>query len=508
MSIIHLIFLLPFLLTSRVNAFVVAPQMHPLTPCGNAPHSIASPFRILPLSLSPVVDPMFPVATSTPSTMDPLLTYFLQTLITNGVPALLSIVVFGFLAWQLRSISSNNEDNQRSRNTSPLSLLYDDLYGDQDQDPFQKPRGFFGSSSRPSPFRAPYELPKNTGVPKRQYIQVTHLNPKYDSYQYSITAATSSKATAARDYRRAAWERAWGKVTDTLAPQQIQQLQQAEQEFLKEALRKQKEIQSVTVALQRNTMDESMKKLGMESVYQLDPPAVLSNETTTETTVSHDNPQFNWNRRSKKASTSTLAALQAELMQMELKFLQKVVALVGPTQAAAVRTALLGNGGEGLAASLLLGSEARPLTRLLVGTDASSSIETKKKNVYVLRFPGDLNASQVASLREEITAILQSAPRAGIDEVVLVLQTGGGTVTGYGLAAAQLQRLKKAQLRLTIAVEQVAASGGYMMACIADHIVASPFAVLGSIGVISDIPNVYERLKNEGIEFQTVTAGK
>merc|ERR1712151_856818 len=79
---------------------------------------------------------------------------------------------------------------------------------------------------------------------------------------------------------------------------------------------------------------------------------------------------------------------------------------------------------------------------------------------------------------------------------------------GYGLAAAQLLRLKEMGIRLTIAVEQVAASGGYMMTCVADKIVSSPFAVLGSIGVISDVPNVYERLKKEGIEFQTITAGK
>jgi membrane-bound ClpP family serine protease len=213
----------------------------------------------------------------------------------------------------------------------------------------------------------------------------------------------------------------------------------------------------------------------------------------------------NNNNNKKKASTSLLASLQAELVQTELKFLQKVIQIVGPDHAAAIRTVLLGSGnggGEGITPLLLSSSSERPLTRLL-GEAAAT-----KKNVYVIRFPGDLNASQVATLREEITAILQSQPRPQIDEVVLVLQTGGGTVTGYGLAAAQLQRIKKAQIRLTIAVEQVAASGGYMMACIADHIVASPFAVLGSIGVISDVPNVYERLKNEGIEFQTVTAGK
>ena len=91
---------------------------------------------------------------------------------------------------------------------------------------------------------------------------------------------------------------------------------------------------------------------------------------------------------------------------------------------------------------------------------------------------------------------------------MLVLNTGGGTVTGYGLAAAQLTRLRDAGLKLTVCVEQVAASGGYMMACTADRLVASPFAVLGSIGVISEVPNVYERLKKEGIQFETVTAGK
>ncbi|KAJ1615874.1 peptidase family S49-domain-containing protein [Pavlovales sp. CCMP2436] len=128
--------------------------------------------------------------------------------------------------------------------------------------------------------------------------------------------------------------------------------------------------------------------------------------------------------------------------------------------------------------------------------------------VYVLSFDGDIQASQVSSLREEVTAVLREAS-AG-DEVVLKLNTGGGTVTGYGLAASQLERVKLANLTLTICVEQVAASGGYMMACVASpgRLFASPFAVLGSIGVISEQPNVFRRLKKEGIVFLTVTAGK
>ena len=128
------------------------------------------------------------------------------------------------------------------------------------------------------------------------------------------------------------------------------------------------------------------------------------------------------------------------------------------------------------------------------------------RSLFVVDFPGDVGASQVQFLREEVSAIVRQAKEG--DEALVVLQSGGGTVTGYGLAAAQLVRLKKKGVKVTIAVEQVAASGGYMMACTGDKIVASPFAVLGSIGVISDQPNVYERLKREGVEFSTVTAGK
>ena len=97
---------------------------------------------------------------------------------------------------------------------------------------------------------------------------------------------------------------------------------------------------------------------------------------------------------------------------------------------------------------------------------------------------------------------------SGQDEVLVVLQSGGGTVTGYGLVAAQLLRIKDAGLRLTVAVEQVAASGGYMVACVGDTIVCSPFAVVGSIGVVQEIPNFYDRLKREGVEFHEITAGE
>jgi serine protease SohB len=125
---------------------------------------------------------------------------------------------------------------------------------------------------------------------------------------------------------------------------------------------------------------------------------------------------------------------------------------------------------------------------------------------FVLDFKGDLRASAVASLREEVSAILAAA-RPG-DRVLLRLESGGGMVNAYGLAAAQLLRLRAAQLHLTVLVDQVAASGGYLMAVTAHEIVASPFALVGSIGVVAQIPNFNRWLRERHIDFEQFTAGK
>jgi signal peptide peptidase SppA len=204
-------------------------------------------------------------------------------------------------------------------------------------------------------------------------------------------------------------------------------------------------------------------------------------------------------------------AINTDIFLLELDFVRSVVEVLGPDRADAIRTTIVGNSIGGGAGTLLRTLKERPLASVLSslhgGTnDGDGGGHHRRKNLYVTRFPGDVTASQLNELREEVTGILRSALPG--DEALLVLQSGGGTVTGYGLAAAQLQRFKAKGMRLTVCVEQVAASGGYMMCCTADKIVASPFAVLGSIGVISEIPNAYERLQREGIEFQTITAGK
>lgn len=126
--------------------------------------------------------------------------------------------------------------------------------------------------------------------------------------------------------------------------------------------------------------------------------------------------------------------------------------------------------------------------------------------LYVLDFSGDIKATQVEQLREEISAILTLATPK--DEVVLRLESPGGSVNGYGLAASQLQRLRDKQIPLTICIDKIAASGGYLMACLGQQIIAAPFAIIGSIGVVAQMPNFHRWLQKNDIDVELLTAGE
>ena len=131
---------------------------------------------------------------------------------------------------------------------------------------------------------------------------------------------------------------------------------------------------------------------------------------------------------------------------------------------------------------------------------------TDRLRLYVMNFDGDMKASATDHLREEISAVLGVA-RSG-DEVLIRLESGGGMVHSYGFAASQLQRIRDAGIQLTVAVDKVAASGGYMMACVANRILAAPFAVIGSIGVLAQIPNFHRLLRKANVDFEQLTAGE
>ncbi|MCS6128147.1 protease SohB [Shewanella baltica] len=131
--------------------------------------------------------------------------------------------------------------------------------------------------------------------------------------------------------------------------------------------------------------------------------------------------------------------------------------------------------------------------------------DTSTGKVFVIDFKGSIDAAEVASLREEISAILAIAEKG--DEVVVNVESGGGMVHGYGLASSQLDRLRQAEIPLTVCVDKVAASGGYMMACVANKIYAAPFAIVGSIGVVAQLPNFNRLLKKHEIDYEQHTAG-
>lgn len=130
----------------------------------------------------------------------------------------------------------------------------------------------------------------------------------------------------------------------------------------------------------------------------------------------------------------------------------------------------------------------------------------EKPHVYVLEFSGDVKASEVENLRQEVNALLTVLKKG--DEVVLNLESPGGMVHTYGLAASQLSRIKASGATLTVAVDKVAASGGYLMACVADKIIAAPFAIIGSIGVLAQVPNIHNLLKKYDIDYDIYTAGE
>jgi len=159
-----------------------------------------------------------------------------------------------------------------------------------------------------------------------------------------------------------------------------------------------------------------------------------------------------------------------------------------------------------LNANILQKDELKKLKKEEKVKQKQKNAEDRKKRVYVINFHGDIRASGVSSLREEITAILTVATPD--DEVFVRLESAGGVVHGYGLAASQLMRIREKNIPLTAAVDKVAASGGYMMACVANRVLAAPFAIVGSIGVVAQLPNFHKVLKKHDVDFEQFTAGE
>ena len=160
---------------------------------------------------------------------------------------------------------------------------------------------------------------------------------------------------------------------------------------------------------------------------------------------------------------------------------------------------------DGLRHALLPKAERKRLSKQR-RREAKAAKDRRRKRVFVMDFRGDIRASGTASLREEVSAVLAVAESG--DEVLLRLENAGGLVHEHGFAASQLARIREAGLPLTVAVDKVAASGGYLMACVAERIIAAPFAIVGSIGVLAQIPNFRRLLDERGVTVEQVKAGR
>lgn len=474
-----------------------------------------------------------------------LVSYLIEKLIDAGIPAVFWIIIIFFAAKSFRDGRKFDEERERQNlaigGESAVAELYDDLYtdGDSSQQSSSPMELFRRLREKQQNQNKRIGSKRNLGIPSEQFIKVKRINDKFNSFDYSLTSALKSKAYAAAQLRSKNFDMALRRATDSsLLPftrAEKTDLLKEESDFLRRGAPIVDDIASIQRLLTETVIRDEMSKMDI-SLGEIDPypktnsssemnvtnhttssplaKAITSNSTTTTKAKSKSKEK---EKALVKDNMKQLEKLNTELMEVELSFIRSVIEIMGPDRANGIRAAILGNleGAAGAAAGSLLRSlQERPLSVLLssIGyTDENEQQQNqKKKSLFVTEFNGDGSASQVEFFREEVTAILRASSSSSNndDEALVILQSPGGTVTGYGLAAAQLKRFKDHGMKLTICVEQVAASGGYMMCCIGDRIIASPFAVLGSIGVISELPNVYERLKTEGIEFQTVTAGK
>merc|ERR1740136_335359 len=307
--------------------------------------------------------------------------------------------------------------------------------------------------------------------------------------EYTVTASTTSTVEAARAQRRRDLSRRFGDELGDLGDAALAGVAAAEVTWRKKAAGP-----AEAAAAARADIRAISVRLGGESAPKSAVGDELSRDEKDLAALERSLERKKLEKKKGRAEKA-LAAAQRRGLELEASFLT-------------VASEALGEGAwEKRAALAKLVAAPVSWDPTDVPLPHNAGLRSGKR-AFVLNFEGDTAPAQTASLREEVTAIVRSADAARGDTVVLRLVSGGGSVTGYGLAMAQLLRLKEAGLHLTVCVEQVAASGGYMMACVADKIVASPFAVLGSIGVITQIPNVYERLNKEGVVYQTVTAGE
>jgi serine protease SohB len=434
----------------------------------------------------------------------------------------LIIMIKGSLSGGVMSLFSFGSSPDSANKPTKISPFYaemrSDLYGDELQ--FRKPEneeklGLLSILFGPKPVEL--TLPQNTGIPQTQRIVMSNLNREYESFRYSVKAATTSKVQASYEFAQISFQRALEKTLSRITcMQDVHSLTILEENYLKEAnslIDTKDSLKKALIGPDSDTFEND------EQCIETKPPVLVSNylsmpnnetqcllewETvanqTKENKATCEDDHVHDSIMGRNVTLQRIKGIDQDLSNVTSCFLKRIKESLPDGIANAINDVILGHISQRGIPSLVEILNTLPMRILL------SDVKKQKQRVFVLSFLGDLYASQVETLRKEVTAILRSATPS--DEVMVILQSSGGTVTGYGLVAAQLLRIKESGLRLTVAVEQVAASGGYLVASVASTIICSPFAVVGSIGVIQEVPNIHKRLNSEGVEFHSITAGK
>ena len=317
----------------------------------------------------------------------------------------------------------------------------------------------------------------NIGIPKRTYLRVTNLNSRYDSYRYSLVEATRGRAAAAAELRARGFEDAFrravgvsgggGTALGGLSPAEGTALLTLERDFLASGAVLVGEAASMTRAITNAAVLMEMEEMGIEAgtldaiidaeviddgdaaaaaVAVTDAQrdffgmgsatAAAGHSAGTAKTDKKDDDKGAGRMKIEKKSDIMRAvreveAINTDILLLELDFVRSVVEVLGPDRADAIRTTIVGNSIGGGAGTLLRTLKERPLASVLSSLHGGTNDDgggNRRKNLYVTRFPGDVSASQLNELREEVTGILRSALPG--DEALLVLQSGGGTVTG------------------------------------------------------------------------------
>ena len=132
----------------------------------------------------------------------------------------------------------------------------------------------------------------------------------------------------------------------------------------------------------------------------------------------------------------------------------------------------------------------------------------KQPLVPVIRLQGTISSSARGLNDAGIGPLIEKAFRSKPAAVALLINSPGGSPVQSSLIAARIRRLSVEKgVPVHAFVEDIAASGGYWLACASDHIWVDDSSIVGSIGVIFSSFGFHDLMARQGVERRVVTSG-